>query len=274
MESIVTYLITPAKGTVNQIAEEIYSIAGLGPLDKASDVYNESKSQISAIIYRHLDLDRFKTNEGTFSRTIPEGLGMEIIDVIETEFQTYLEQLQFLELINDAEISTMQRMESYAWKNGISILPEAIQQMTSNLAKTADQYSRMQENADDSSLKRSFEEASTCTLIESIVKTNDNDVLIYRQDMIEYLEKRLANLRYSFFERFFNVLSCSSVFTDMEMRFASILEYAKGQQIDSESIAGLIIPEDYLNGAHQIFTTSEKRTPEEIISSVAAVIAK
>ena len=61
MNSILTYLTMPAKGTANQAAEELYSIAGLGPLDKALDVYNECKGQISAIIYRRIDIDRFKT---------------------------------------------------------------------------------------------------------------------------------------------------------------------------------------------------------------------
>ena len=262
----------PAKGTVNQAAEELYSIAGLGPLDKALEAYNECKDQISAIIYRRLDIDRFKTEDGTFSEAIPEGLGMEVADVIEVEYKAYLDQLPFHGLIKDAESSTLQRMESYAWRNGIIILPEAIQQMIRNLVKTADQYTRMQEDADDTSLKKSFKGASTCTLVESITGTNDNDVLVYRQDMIEYLEKRLANLMYSFFERFFNVLSCSSVFTDMETRFESIIEYAKGQQIDSESIADLIIPDDCLNGDHQVFTTAEERTPEEIIVSIASIV--
>lgn len=271
MNSLLSYLTIPAKGTANQAAEELYSIAGLGPLDKAADSYNECRNQISAIIYSHLDIDRFKTEDGTFSRTIPEGLGMEAADVIETEYKAYLDQLPFHELINDAETATLQRMESYAWKNGICILPEAIQQMIRNLVKTADQYSRMQENVDDSSLKKSFKDASTCTLVESITGTNDNDVLVYRQDLIEYLEKRLANLMYSFFERFFNVLSCSSVFTDMETRFGSIIEYIKGQQIDSESIADLIIPDACLNGEHQVFTSSEKSTTEEIINTITSL---
>lgn len=271
MNSLLSYLTIPAKGTANQAAEELYSIAGLGPLDKAADSYNECRNQISAIIYSHLDIDRFKTEDGTFSRTIPEGLGMEAADVIETEYKAYLDQLPFHELINDAEAATLQRMESYAWKNGISILPEAIQQMIRNLVKTADQYSRMLENVDDSSLKKSFKDASTCTLVESITGTNDNDVLVYRQDLIEYLEKRLANLMYSFFERFFNVLSCSSVFTDMETRFGSIIEYAKDQQTDSESIADLIIPDACLNGEHQVFTSSEKSTTEEIINTITSL---
>ena len=274
MEFLFSYLTMPAKVTVNQAAEELYSIAGLGPLDKASNTYNECKSQISAIIYKHLDLDRFKAEDGCFSRVIPEGLGIEIAGVIEAEYQAYLDQLPFLELINDVEISTLQRIESFAWRNGIGILPEAIKQMVRNLVKTADQYSRMQERVDDSSLMKSFKDASKCTLMESIAGTNDNDVLIYRQDMIEYLEKRLANLMYSFFERFFNVASCSSVFNDMEARFESIIEYIKGQQIDSESITDLIIPDDFLNGKHQVFTTSEARTPEEIISSAAISITK
>ena len=274
MNSLLSYLTMPTAKTVSQAAEELYSIAGLGPIDKASNTYNECKSQISAIIYNYLDFDRFKAEDGCFSRVIPDGLGIEVAGVIEAEYKAFLDQLPFHELINDAETSTLQRMESYAWRNGINILPEAIQQMIRNLVRTADQYTRMQESVDDSSLKKSFKDASACTLIESITGTNDNDVLVYRQDLIEYLEKRLANLMYSFFERFFNVLSCSTVFTDMETRFLSLIEYAKGQQTDSESIADLIIPDDYLNGEHQVFTTSEEKTPEEIIASIASVIGR
>ena len=95
MNSLLSYLTMPTAKTVSLAAEELYSIAGLGPIDKASSTYNECKSQISAIVYKHLDLDRFKAEDGCFSRVIPDGLGIEVAGVIEAEYNAYLDQLPF-----------------------------------------------------------------------------------------------------------------------------------------------------------------------------------
>lgn len=206
--------------TAAEVAEILYPVAGLGPVDDAGNIFTLCKDELNKLIYANLDFALFKNDEEKFLNVLPEGMGLSIRDRIEAEYQTFLDNLDMGRMIADAEAGVLERVEQYASENVIDVLPEALEIMISNLAVCAGEYERMSnDSVDEAALLAAYEAACRNTLAERITDTNSDDILIYRQELIEYLEKACAVRMYKVFERFFSILSCSSVFIDLKHKF-------------------------------------------------------
>lgn len=206
--------------TAAEVAEILYPVAGLGPVDEAGNIYTVCKDQMNKLIYASLDFIRFKNDKEEFLDELPEELGLNLKDRVEAEYQAFLDNLELERMIADAEASVLERARQYASENGVDVLPEALEIMMSNLAVCAGEYERMKDDfVDDAALVASSEAACKKTFAERISGANSKDILIYRQEMIEYLERACALRMYKFFERFYSVLSSSSVFIDLKHKF-------------------------------------------------------
>lgn len=206
--------------TAAEVAEILYPVAGLGPVDEAGNIYTVCKDQMNKLIYASLDFIRFKNDKEEFLDELPEELGLNLKDRVEAEYQAFLDNLELERMIADAEAGVFERARQYASENGVDVLPEALEIMMSNLAVCAGEYERMKDDfVDDAALVASYEAACKKTFAERISGANSKDILIYRQEMIEYLERACALRMYKFFERFYSVLSSSSVFIDLKHKF-------------------------------------------------------
>ena len=203
-----------------EVAEILYPVAGLGPVDEAGNIYTACKDEMNKLIYASLDFIRFKNDKEEFLNELPEELGLNLKDRVEAEYQVFLDNLDMERMIDDAEAGVLERVGQYASENGADVLPEALELMMSNLAACAGEYERMKDDpVDDTALLAAYEAARKNTLVERISDTNSKDILIYRQEMIEYLEKACAVRMYRFFGCFYSILSCSSVFIDLKHKF-------------------------------------------------------
>ena len=206
--------------TAAEVAEILYPVAGLGPVDNAGNIFTSCKDELNKLIYANLDFARFKNDEEKLLNVLPEEMGLSIRDRIEAEYQAFLDNLDMERMIADAEAGVLERVEQYASEIVIDVLPEALEIMIANLAVCAGEYERMSnDSVDDTALLAAYEAACRNTLAERITATNSDDILIYRQELIEYLEKACAVRMYRVFERFFSILSCSSVISDLKYRF-------------------------------------------------------
>ena len=115
-----------ASGTDAEVAEILYPVAGLGPVDDAGDIFALCKEEMHKLIYASLDFTRFKDDDGDFLNIIPEELGLDLKDRVEEEYQDFLNALDMKRMIEDAEERVLGRVEEYAWKEGIRVLPEAL----------------------------------------------------------------------------------------------------------------------------------------------------
>lgn len=258
-------------GTSSEVAEFLYPVSGLGPVDDAANIFNLCKNEMHNLIYASLDFIRFKNEEDEFLNVIPEGLDIGIKEKIENEFQAFIDGLDIERMITDAESSVLRRVEEYAWKEGISALPDALDEMAANLSRCAGEYERMVVPVDDASLQRAYDAAVKNTLAERITGSNSNDILFYRQELIECLEKECYVRMHRLFVRFFSILACSSVFIDLKSKLTALKEYLLDLGFDEEDA--------YAEDANEIsgvlgvvFTNLQERDPEKTLNDYIALL--
>jgi hypothetical protein len=258
-------------GTSSEVAEFLYPVSGLGPVDDAANIFNLCKNEMHNLIYASLDFIRFKNEDGEFHNVIPEELKIDIKERVENEYQAFIDGLDVERMVNDAESAVLARVEEYAWNKGIKVLPEALDRMVANLSRCAGEYDNMVVSIDDSSLLESYESALKNTLTERIGGTNSNDVLSYRQELIEYLEKECSVRMYRLFVRFFSILASSSVFIDLKSKLEDLTEYLSGLGLDGEAV----LAEDTDENSEVlgvVFTNLQEKDPEKTLNDYVALL--
>ena len=258
-------------GTSSEVAEFLYPVSGLGPVDDAANIFNLCKNEMHNLIYASLDFIHFKNEDGEFHNVIPEELKIDIKERVENEYQAFIDGLDVERMVNDAESAVLARVEHYAWHKGIKVLPEALEKMTSNLTRCAEEYENMDVPVDDAALIASYEEALKHTLRERLSGTNSDDVLTYRLEMIEYLEKVCSVRMYRAFERFFSILACSSVFVDVKTKLENIREYLLKSGVTGHGTSCL---KDRSEGPYEaVFTDLKEHDPEKTLRKFSELIS-
>lgn len=258
-------------GTPSEVAEFLYPVSGLGPVDDAANIYNLCKDEMHNLIYASLDFIRFKNEDGEFHNVIPEGLKIDIKERVENEYQAFIDGLDIERMITDAESAVLARVEEYAWNEGIKVLPEALDRMVANLSRCAGEYENMVVSVDDSSLLESYESALENTLAERIGGNNSDEILQYRQELIEYLEKECSVRMYRLFVRFFSILASSSVFIDLKSKLEDLTEYLSGLGLDGEAV--LAEDADEISRVlGVVFTNLQESDPEKTLNDYVALL--
>lgn len=270
MESRYQYLLKTS-GTVDEVAEILYPVSGLGPVGDAGNIYNLCKDEMHKLIYASLNFIRFQNNEGEFLNVIPEELKLDLKGRVEEEYQAFLDGLDMARMVTDAEREVLARVEHYAWHKGIKVLPEALEKMMSNLTGCAEEYENMDVPVDDASLIASYEDALKHTLRERLSGTNSDDILAYRLEMIEYLEKVCSVKMYRAFERFFSILACSSVFVEVKTKLENIREYLLRSGVTGQGTSCL---KDRSEGPYEaVFTDLKEYDPEKTLKKFSELIS-
>ena len=264
MDKLYQFFLRRPVHDVSEIAAILYDISGVGPTDKALTLYNDCKRKIREIIYKYLPLDAFKDDQGDFVDILPAWMSPDIVDVIESEYQKFIDAIDLNSYIQLSEQVFLERVEFYAWNHGLVNLPESINCALTNISLCAEQYRNMQDVMDTETISKSFKNAEKRTFAERLANSNKDDILMYRMDMIEYLEQTCANKMYAFFERFFSILSCSSVIMDVQSRISSVLSYLYDTIGVYAIVSNVEIPEE-IRVYEPVFTTLDNATSEEII---------
>ena len=269
MESHYNFLLRTSDSAVD-LAEILYPVAGLGPVGSAGEVYERCKSESRRLIYSYLDFAGFKDVEGKFLNTLPEGLQLQVVDKLVMEYQSFLNGFDMREMVENAENEVLERVEEYVWTKGLKDIPEALEMMMSNLYRCAMEYERLNAPVDNASLVAAYDVASKNTLTERLGGTNSNDILVYRQELIEYLEKVCASRMYALFERFFSILSSSSVFVDIRHKLKDMREYLLAGGFASPTQSEKTAEPVKVLGA--VFTDLEERDPERTLKKYVALV--
>lgn len=272
MDKLYSYFLQSPVCSAEQTAYYIYDTGIVGPVDEAAGIYEDCRRMIGEIIYRHLDIAGFK-KDGEFVNELPEKFNLGIVNAIEAEYRSFLDGLDLGAMVASAEDGVLRRVETYAWTHGLSGLPEAIGMALANVASCSGQYRNMCSPVDDSLLLKSYEEAARRTLLERISGSNHEDILVYRQDLIEYLENKCACMMYAFFERFFSILSCSSVIMDVQGRISGIVEFLRNQGVEQIEATGTELPQDFFEDDFRIFTSPVASDPETVLKNAYVKLA-
>lgn len=269
MDKLYSYFLQSPACSAAQAACCLYDTDAVGPVDEAAGIYENCKRIAGEVIYRHLDFAGFK-KDGEFVNELPEKFNLDVVTAIESEYQSFIDSHDLAAMVASAEDSFLKRVEVYAWTHGLVGLSEAIAAAVVNLKECSDQYARMCAPVDDTVLLKSYEEAARQTLLERISGSNHKDILIYRQDLIEYLERKCKVIMNAFFARFFTILSCSSVIMDTQSRISGIVEFLKSQGVEEIEATGTELPQDFFEGDFRIFTSPVSYDPETVLKDAYA----
>lgn len=91
-----------------EVAEILYPVAGLGPVDDAGNIFAVCKDEMNKLIYASLDFIRFKNDKEEFLNELPEELGLNLKDRVEAEYQVFLDNLDMERMIADAEAGVLE----------------------------------------------------------------------------------------------------------------------------------------------------------------------
>lgn len=248
------HLFRNASMSVAETAEFLYPVAGSGPVDDAAVMYVELKECAHSLIYKALDIEVFKDDKGNFLNVLPDEMNPDkVIKAVSSIYAECVDSVDVEKLVRSAEHSVLVRLEQQIWKHGFNSLAGAIDVMLKNLHDTSEQYVRLQEQPDRTAVDKSYADAVKCSLTEKVVKNNVDDILIYRQDMIEYLEKVCDNMMYSLWEKFFGILSCSSLFADAQSRINVFTARLASIGIQSTDDVAYQLPESLENTTDLIY---------------------
>ena len=274
MNLFYSYLIRNASVSTAQTAETLYPIAGVGPVDDAWDHYSEFKDYAHSLIYEVLDINRFKDENEAFVNALPETLDLQkVTSEVSEAFKNHVAAVDMAELVDKAEAAVLIRMEQHIWTNGFTALADAVAVMQQNLLRTSEQYARMQETPEKTALEASYEDATRISLAEKLVKSNVDDILIYRQDMIEYLEKVCDNIMYAFWERFFGILSTSSVFMDAQARIESFANHIASLGIQPTDNLSYQLP-DSLRNINELIFMDMSTDPQSALTCAFGMVSE
>lgn len=274
MDKLYSYFLQSPAYPATEVADYLYDISGVGPVDEAALIYESCKQKIHDLIYGYLDLDDFKGEDGKFVNELPTKYDIDLVERIEAEYQEFIDGHDLNAMLLSAEDSILRRVEIYAWNHGLTVLPEAIDGALANISACSVQYHNMCEPVDSSALIQAHGEAYELTFIERISGKNADDILMYRQDLIEYLEKKCAVRMYEFFERFFSILSCSSVIMDIQMRLADMVAYLKDQGVAEVEKLETELPQDFFDRDIRVFTANTSSEPQDIIKDAYSKLAE
>ena len=192
------------------LANYFYDVMAVGPVDNAAIIYESCRQKIGALIEERLNPDAFKDEDGRFYEKLPQYLEIGVIDRLVAEYQAYIDALDMAAIIAEAEDYILGRIDSARQENDEATISDAVAIMMKNLVRCAEQYARLQKPVDRSSVLQRYESAEVQTLGEKVFRTNSDDILLYRQELVRCVEDVCSNMMYAFVERFFSILSCSS----------------------------------------------------------------
>lgn len=273
MQTVYSYLLQEPSESFSETVDYLYDLRGTGPVDKALDIYNECRQKIHDVIYAYLPFDLNVGDVDDIPAVLKE-LDNEIRNKVLDDYQQFIDRFDIRDMIRDAEESILRRIECRVWNRGLKDLPEVIDAVMAGLADCAGQYARMQSSADPSALDGSLEKAAKVTFMEKLLDSNVDDVMIYRQNMIEYLEKMCSNRMYEFFERFFSILSCSSLLTDVRNRLSDVRDCLANGCACGQDILLQDVVERYEEVRKPVFTDMLLTGPEEVLAVFVGLLQK
>ena len=216
------------------IAGKLYEVLDL------DNIAVGAEREIEQVCGRFLSFDNLKTG-GELSEELPEDFGPELKERIAGEFREYLDGLFTGELAATVTGRVVRRVELQCWSNGIVNMEGALELFQERLEKAAESYAHMaSEPLPEQELVEKYDRAREKTLMERIQKNNSDDIIEYRNALLEYSRRRCGNMLYSGMERLCRSIASAEVFGRLLSGLRDMMDYAlrlKGTVVETEPSA-------------------------------------
>ncbi len=180
--------------------------------------------------------------DGRLANELPVTLELGVQDTIVKEFQSFLSQELTVEHYEQLRSAIVHQIEKLSWANGIAEMPQSVQLFVERLKRDAQYYAQMHvEPIEESVLLAAYNKAQEQTLLERIQQNNNDDIIAYRNILIEDTEIRCKNLVYAAIAQVFERLATEELFQHLHAHFLDLQHYAHELQ---ESLPTLEVNSD------------------------------
>ena len=220
----------PAK----EIAEKLCSVIDLNWL------IGQGKQEIESLCNKHLSFEKVKV-EGKLSNELSQELGYDLKDMIIAEYQNYLDSHSTDE-ITTAIISKIERsIELQTWSNGIVNMQEAIKLLVERVKNSSRSYGNLYTAPiSENVILEKFNKAKENTLLERIQGNNIDDIIEYRNALMEYVRVSCENMLYAKLKGVYGSIANDATFERLQSNFNDLSQYAqelKSTIVDCEANA-------------------------------------
>ena len=220
----------PAK----EIAEKLYGVIDLNWL------IGQGKQEIESLCNKHLSFEKVKV-EGKLSNELSQELGYDLKDRMIAEYQNYLDSHSTDE-ITTAIISKIERsIELQTWSNGIVNMQEAIKLLVERVKNSSRSYGNLYTAPiSENVILEKFNKAKENTLLERIQGNNIDDIIEYRNALMEYVRVSCENMLYAKLKEVCASIANDATFERLQSNFNDLSQYAqelKSSIVDCEANA-------------------------------------
>lgn len=199
-------------------------------------------NHLEALCNKHLSFDAM-LQDGKLSNDFPAALELSIQDTIISEFQSFLSTELTMEHCELLRSAIVYQIEKLSWANGISEIPQSLQLFIERLKRDAQYYAQMHvEPIEESVFLAAYNKAKEQTLLERIQQNNNDDIIAYRNILIEDTEIRCKNLVSVAIAQVFEWLATEELFQQLHAHFLDLQHYAHELQ---ESLPTLEVNSDW-----------------------------
>jgi len=217
--------------SAKEIADKLYDVVDLDWL------ISKGKKEVESLCNRHLQFEKVKV-DGKLSNELPSELGYDLKDAILAEYREYMDGYS-VEEITGAIVSKIERsIELQTWSNGIINMREAIALLIGRLSNSSRSYGNLSSApASENELLDKFNKAKENTFLERIQGNNIDDIIEYRNALVEYVRKSCDNMLYAKLQEIYGHVADCTAFERLEDNFGRLLEFAaelKASIVDCE----------------------------------------
>lgn len=202
------------------IAERLYEAVNL------DGTIVEGKQKIGELCDKYLSFEKVKVS-GKLSNELSQELGYDLKDRIVGEYQSFLDGFSNTEIVKSVVEKVERKVELQAWSNGIVNMHEAITLLVGKLNNLAESYNDFyMETLSEDELQEKFDRAKENTLLERIRGNNIDDIIEYRNTLLEYVREHCENMLYAKLKDICDIIANDKVFDRLRNSFNTLLEYA------------------------------------------------
>lgn len=203
-----------------EIADKLYGVVDFDSFT------NQCKQKIESLTGKYLSFEKV-TVEGKLSNRLSSDLDYNIKHRIVSEYKDVLDSISNENLVCDIIGRIVRCVELQTWSNGIVNMEKAISLLVERLNNASKCYSCLYvAPVSENEVQDKFNKAKENTFIERIKGNNIDDIIEYRNVLIEYVQVACENILYSKLEDIYGMIATNNVFVQLNDNFRYLSAYA------------------------------------------------
>ncbi len=192
-----------------------------------SKFVNVHKNKLEELFDTYLSFNKMKEKNGHLSNELPDEFDLCITDKIIGLYKTHLDCHCNKDLTDTILRRVLTCIELQTWNHGICCMKEAIDLFAVKLRDTARDYIQIQKSPlSKEELTNAYQKAKENSFLEKIQDSNIEDIISYRNVLIECIRTECENYLYEKMKDIYLTLAAHHIFSEIQCNFSFLLNYA------------------------------------------------